>query len=98
VGFYNDVKHDISNNLSRATLNAVRDALAGAFLLNAVHIPSALRLYDYGELQTRMVSDSSPGIYCEIGSSIGWIKNLIIKKEKFMGDVETSVFKYDYDQ
>ena len=49
--FYNDLKHDISVNLTKANLENVRDALAGAFLLNVIHEPAALRLYDYNILK-----------------------------------------------
>jgi len=49
--FYNDLKHDVSVNLKKANLETVRDALAGAFLLNVIHEPAALRLFDYGLLK-----------------------------------------------
>ena len=36
--FYNDLKHDVSINLKKANLKNVRDALAGAFLLNIIDL------------------------------------------------------------
>jgi hypothetical protein len=49
--FYNDTKHDISINLKKANLETIRNALAGAFLLNVIHEPAALQLFDYGLLK-----------------------------------------------
>ena len=47
---YNDVKHDVGVNIKEANLQTVRDALGGAFLLNASHIPGTLRLLKLGFL------------------------------------------------
>jgi hypothetical protein len=41
---YNSIKHQFTFNFSKATLKTARDALAGAFLLNVIHIPAAVRL------------------------------------------------------
>lgn len=46
--FYNGLKHDVGLRLEEANLRNTLHALAGAFLLNAIHIPSALRLFEYG--------------------------------------------------
>lgn len=45
---YNEIKHEFSLNFTKANLKNVRDSLAGAFLLNVVHKPAILRLYEYG--------------------------------------------------
>jgi hypothetical protein len=45
-----------------------------------------------------MTYQGSVGIYGDIGTSISVIRNSIMKKEKITGDVETSIFKYDYYQ
>lgn len=45
--FYNDLKHDVGLNIKKANLKNARDALAGAFLLNVIHVPAALRLFKY---------------------------------------------------
>lgn len=50
---YNNVKHHFSENFKKATLKTVRDALAGAFLLNVLHHPAADRLADYGLLKPK---------------------------------------------
>ncbi len=44
---YNKVKHEFSKSFKRAKLETVRDALAGAFLLNVIHDPAANRLVDF---------------------------------------------------
>src|SRR4030042_747471 len=46
--FYNDIKHDITPSFSKANLKNVRDALAGAFLLNVVFESSINRLEKHG--------------------------------------------------
>ncbi len=46
--FYNEVKHEFSVNFAKANFKNVRDALAGAFLINVVNKPAILRLYEYG--------------------------------------------------
>jgi len=48
---YNHVKHNFSEDFKQANLKTVRDALAGAFLLNVIHEPAALQLFDYGLLK-----------------------------------------------
>lgn len=49
---YNSVKHEFSENFGKATLQNTRDALAGAFLLNIIHVPAYLRLMEYGVVKT----------------------------------------------
>ncbi len=44
---YNGVKHDWGRNLREASLKNVVNTLGGLFLINALHKPSMLRLYDY---------------------------------------------------
>jgi hypothetical protein len=48
---YNHVKHFFSEDFKQANLRTVRDALAGAFLLNVIHEPAALQLFEYGLLK-----------------------------------------------
>jgi hypothetical protein len=50
---YNDIKHNFKENFIDAKLKTVRDALAGAFLLNVVHVPASERLFDYGLLKPK---------------------------------------------
>ena len=48
---YNKVKHNFNQSFKEAKLKTVRDALAGAFLLNVIHVPASERLFDYGLLK-----------------------------------------------
>jgi hypothetical protein len=92
---YNAVKHDVGINIKEANLITVRDALAGAFLLNVIHIPGTLRLHKYGvlkkgefyEFERKFISPTS-----EMVDS--WIK----RKEKFEGSIATPIFIFDYNQ
>jgi len=45
---YNNVKHEFSLNFKQANLKNVRNALAGAFLINIVHKPTINRLFSLG--------------------------------------------------
>ena len=94
---YNDVKHNFSDNFGNATLQNTRNALAGAFLLNVVHIPAYIRLIEY-----RVVTPQAKGE----GHSVftltkGWKENLKEKMRKkgiMLGFIETSLFRYDYQK
>ena len=50
---YNKIKHEFSQNFKMATLKTARDALACAFLLNVVHKPAILRLFEYGVVKSK---------------------------------------------
>ena len=95
---YNGIKHHFRDNLENANLKNAKEALGGAFLLNAVHTPSALRLYDYGILKTRMPIEQSPGRFKKIGSARFQIKESLENRQQFIGDIETNLFRYDYWQ
>lgn len=85
-GFYNKVKHEIRFNLTKANLKNVRDSMAGAFLLNAIHIPGAIRLHEYG-------------VYKENGDLLTWDFEELIKRHEYVnGEATTPIFIYDYDQ
>lgn len=80
---YNDVKHDVGVNIKEASLRNVRDALAGAFLLNVIHIPGALRLLKLG--------------FLDLGEIPDWqTKDWIRKGMSFYGSISTPIFFYDY--
>lgn len=84
--FYNKVKHEIRFNLTKANLKNVRDSIAGAFLLNAIHIPGAIRLHKYG-------------VYKEKLENLTWdFEERINNHEYAIGETTTSIFIYDYDQ
>lgn len=84
---YNKVKHEFSENFEKATLRNVRDALAGAFLLNVRHTPGALRLYDYDlvEFSTAFLDRRD-------------FLELLNHEERFKVPcfIQTPLFRYDY--
>ncbi|MGD0994932.1 MAG: hypothetical protein ABR909_05345 [Candidatus Bathyarchaeia archaeon] len=99
-GYYNDIKHNVSSNLKKANLKNVRDALAGAFLLNVIHKPAKNRLFKYrliepkyqqGTSFTQTFNDMFDGqeIYPQRQYGINY-------KNPFT--VETSLFSYDYEE
>lgn len=95
---YNGIKHDVGVNIKEANLQNIRDALAGAFLLNVIHKPSILRLYDHNILKTRIPFTSRPGKYTLTDVPRHILQDIVERNQRFSGDVETSLFKYDYDQ
>ncbi len=93
---YNKVKHEFSDNFQKATLRTTRDALAGAFLINACHIPSAMRLCEYGYLQ----GQTREGKKCtrvadEFKLSPMQVKQSLEEDGTFQGFVETPLFIYN---
>ena len=82
---YNDTKHDVGVNLKEANLQTARDALAGAFLLNVIHIPGTLRLLKLGFLDLGEIPD---------WQTEEWIR----KGTSFYGSISTPVFFYDYEK
>lgn len=88
---YNALKHNVGINYRKATLQNVRNALAGAFLLNAIHIPSAVRLARSG-----IVKPCYENIHIYNKLYIGPVPLVIedwLKKERgFWGFVETPLF------
>ena len=87
---YNGLKHNAGINIREANLHMTRDALAGAFILNAIHIPSILRFYEYGILKR-----TDGGIYKFSPRGIETLKRML-KDRKQIGFVETPLFKYNY--
>lgn len=82
---YNQLKHDVGVNIKEANLQTVRDALAGAFLLNAIHRPGTLRLLKLGLLDLGEIAD---------WQTEEWIR----KGMSFYGSISTPVFFYDYQK
>jgi len=93
--FYNDLKHDVGFNIKEANLKNARDAVAGAFLLNVIHVPAALRLFKYGILKVGAHYEFQR-IY--IPPTPQMVENWIESKRKFEGSVSTPIFIYDYNQ
>jgi hypothetical protein len=93
---YNNVKHNFSESFKEATLQTVRNALAGAFLLNVIHKPSWLRLFSYGMLKPKYNPsgfeqrfDTFRGLPMHPERPVG-----IRIEDPFI--IETSLFSYDY--
>ncbi len=84
---YNAAKHEFSQNFARANLRQVRDALAGAYLLNVIHEPGIRRLNDFGLVKPKH------GIQ---NYSKRDLDKLLINSNP-CATIETSVFYYDYD-
>jgi hypothetical protein len=90
---YNGLKHDVGINMKEANLQNTLHALAGAFLLNVIHIPACIRL-----IEDRVVKAEITGHVTYHLLEPGWrdsIKDWIKKKKEF-GIVETPIFKYNY--
>jgi hypothetical protein len=85
-GIYNGLKHYVGVNLTKANLQTVMQALAGAFLLNVIHRPAILRLNDYdmidglGDIPEKQLEE------------------MINRPQKLWGVLETELFVYDYEQ
>lgn len=100
---YNGLKHDISANIEEANLQNTLNALASAFLLNAIHIPSALRLFSYGVLRIAFVSpvaynpDENPMRPTQSNLRVvkSWLEE---KREIYGGFVETPIFIYSCEE
>lgn len=84
---YNDVKHKFSYSFTKANLRQVRDALAGAFLLNVVHEPAIYRLNDFSLIKPKH------GIQRYSKTDL----DKLLTNSKPWATIETSVFFYDYD-
>lgn len=99
--FYNDLKHDVGFNIEQANLKNARNALAGAFILNVRHIPGALRLFEYGVLDTGYVElMETYGSYRRYRTfSRESLEKILENKEiEHPLSVETPVFSYKYNQ
>jgi hypothetical protein len=92
---YNGLKHDLGKNLRNANLKNTVEALSGAFLLNVIHEPAVLRLYDYNVIKFPAVTRGT-----RREGSMAFPRHLVEEqlknKKKFDGEVETSLFIYNY--
>ena len=97
---YNGLKHDMGFTLRDANLMNTRDALACAFLLNVVHEPSMIRLYDYEVLKSYSVTMGKPTVSGPMRASIprNQFIDMIHNKSGFWGSIETFLFRFDYNQ
>lgn len=98
---YNGLKHDVSSNIEKANLLNTVNALAGAFLLNAIHIPAAIRMYKYGIIKPGVrqafrgiVMGPAPKFYPVPEKKL---KDFYERHGHFLGIVETSLFVYNHE-
>jgi len=94
---YNGIKQNVRKNLSKATLKNTRDALAAAFLLNVMPDPAVLMLAKFGIARADYLG-KSVGVAAieELGEEP--VLAVLENKRKWPLFVETSLFKYSYDQ
>jgi hypothetical protein len=97
---YNNVKHNVNENFKDAKLETVRDALAGAFLLNVVHVPASERLSDYGLLKPNYVQGETieQPIYDTFRGRKQHPERPSYKPIEDAFTIETSLFLYDYEE
>jgi hypothetical protein len=97
---YNGLKHDFSANFKTANVRNTRDALAGAFLLNAIHIPSALRMYRYDIIKPQQGTKFVRPAHATFMIGDDDYKEKLIefyeKFKHFIGMLETSLFIFSY--
>jgi hypothetical protein len=96
---YNNIKHHFDMCFKEATLATVRDALAGAFLLNVIHRPARKRLFDNGLLTPKY----------QQGTTFFETYNDLFDGEPMFSDrklevktnnpfkIETGIFSFDYE-
>jgi len=93
---YNSTKHDLGKNINLANLMNTVTAMGAAFLINAVHEPSILRLYDYDILNSCI---SRMRIHQSLSESIP--RNLLLEMLKRGQEIpaflETDLFIYFYE-
>lgn len=85
---YNELKHHVSFNIKQANYKNALDALATAFLLNAIHEPSILRLNEYKQLKWKY---NAPLDQQQLEKAL---KN----GQKIWAVLETPLFIYDYEK
>ncbi|MCL4430344.1 MAG: hypothetical protein M1167_06285 [Chloroflexi bacterium] len=98
--YYNEIKHNVSINLKKANLKNVRDALAGAFLLNAIHKPASKRLFEYHMLKPKYQQGTTfwQTINDTFNGQEMYPKRQLGKQLKNPFTLETSLFEYDYEE
>ncbi|MFC1487076.1 hypothetical protein ACFLRN_05240 [Thermoproteota archaeon] len=96
--FYNELKHDVGINLEKANLKNTRDALAAAFLLNVIHEPGILRLYNYDVLKFYTIVRGEPSKHLSKSIPRKDFERLIHERQSFWGSVQTDLFVYDFNQ
>lgn len=99
---YNGLKHDFGNTFEKANLQVTRNALAGAFLLNAIHEPAILRLNDYGILKwpPQPIEGEFAGEFDYALTRVPRhvLEEMLERNQSLWSFVETSLFIYYYNQ
>jgi hypothetical protein len=97
---YNKIKHEFSSNFEKSTLKNARDALAGAFLLNVVHKPAILRLFEYGvakpKYESWSVEEGDIGVFME--PHIKVLQNILRDSNCPPLYITTNLFYFDYER
>lgn len=92
---YNALKHDVGVNIGLANLKTTLNALAGAFLLNAIHYPSVSMLHKYGVIKIEFERTAYETVLHESASS-EWVKQRYEETGNLPTTLETPLFIYDY--
>ena len=97
---YNKIKHEFSKNFDKANLKNVRDALAGAFLLNVIHKPARKRLFEYRLLQPKYQQGTSfvQTFNDRFDGQEMYPPRVFGVKNNNPFTIETSLFSYDYEE
>lgn len=93
---YNGLKHDVGVRLREANLRTTLKALASAFLLNAIHIPSVLRLFERNVIVIEPEVDVIGGMYDRTFVDPEWVKETYEAKRMLPTHLDTPLFVYDY--
>jgi len=94
---YNGLKHDVGINVEEASLKTTLTALAGAFLLNAVHIPSVLRLFKHNIFKIEFEPEVMGGDYSRQIATLDWVRQQYERTLTLPTMLETPLFIFDYD-
>lgn len=95
---YNNVKHNFRENFKEAKLKTVRDALAGAFLLNVIHKPAAERLFQYGLLKEKYLRIGFEQIHDRFRGREMQPTCCSPSDTEDPFTIETELFLYDYEK
>jgi hypothetical protein len=95
---YNYVKHEFNENFKEAKLKTVRDALAGAFLLNVIHQPAADRLARYGLLKPKYAPRGFEQIHDKFRGKKMQPDRCSPSNTENPYTIETTLFIYDYEK
>jgi hypothetical protein len=97
---YNNLKHDIGSNIEKANLLNTTHALAGAFLLNVIHLPAAIRMYKKHiikpspQFHNEIVIGPKPEYYLTTEEKL---RSYYEKHKHFLGIVETPLFIFSHE-